>query len=293
MTHSMTGFARAQSKAPWGNVSCDIRSLNHRYLDLNFRLPESLRFIESELRSIAQQHLARGKVECVLHFDFNDAALLHLQINDALLKNLLQACQTIQRQGDALGAEMLPVDPLRLLSWPSMLKVEEQLSSAVMDTIRTVFKDAITTLQSERAREGSILGTHVLNCLQKIDVHVIEVRKQVPQVLEYQKKLLLDKFQEANLQHDPLSLEQALLMWSQKLDVAEELERLGAHIHEAMQVLKQTATPIGKRLEFLAQEMHRETNTLGVKLVSIETSRRVIEIKLLLEQIREQIHNIE
>ncbi|MFB9886179.1 YicC/YloC family endoribonuclease [Balneatrix alpica] len=287
MTQSMTAFARKEVQRNWGSLVWEIRSVNHRYLEPHFRLPDTLREMESALRERLRQQLSRGKVECSLRYQLNSGAD-SLSINQDLLENLLLVCDQVQ--------ELLPktakLNPLEVLQWPGILQSSEQDMSELLEDGLDAFDLALQELIASRSREGQELAQLIQQRLDAMSKIVEKVRDLLPTILERQRQQLLDKFADLQLELDPQRLEQEMVMLAQKADVAEELDRLDTHIIEVRRVLRQNGS-IGRRLDFLMQELNREANTLSSKSIVAETTQQAVELKVLIEQMREQVQNIE
>lgn len=286
MTHSMTGFARTQHKYTWGYLSCEIRSVNHRYLEPSFRLPDSLRTIETALRDRLKSQLGRGKVD-IAFFIQQGQGESH-QVDEAALQALAQLLTT--------AAHVLPnaaaVNPLEALRWPGVLQTQvlddEQLAAAAQQ----MMDDTLGILQASRAREGAGLAQHIQARLHSMSIYVKELRAQMPDLVAAQQAKLSQKIMNLQVEVDNDRLAQELVIIAQKADVAEELDRLDTHITEAQHTLKQ-AGPIGRRLDFLMQEFNREANTLSSKAITGGVTQVAVELKVLIEQMREQVQNIE
>lgn len=292
MIRSMTAFASAETDTPWGALSFELRSVNHRYLELNPRLPDELRAIETVLRERVAAKLIRGKVDVNLRFRASDAATAEIQVNDQVLDKLAAAA--------AAFAERFPkltTDFASLLAWPGVLKREEVdqegLRQAALDLLEVALADMVAT----RQREGERLGVFLRDRLDGIARTVDNVRTWLPDIRSALRTRLETKLAEITQGLDSARLEsgrleQELVLQLSRIDVDEELDRLSAHIAEARRVL---ALPdaVGRRLDFLMQEFNREANTLGSKSVDQRTTQAAVELKVLIEQMREQVQNIE
>lgn len=287
MAHSMTAFTRQGHEAAWGSLHLELRSVNQRYLDLHFRLPETLRDLEPEWRDVLRARLARGKVECTLRFEpqeGNDS----LSIDQPRLQALARALIEVR---SALPGVPMP-DALGMLSHPGILAADSLDLETVKTTARALFRAALDDLIAGRAREGEQLATLIRTRLAGIREQVAEVRRLLPDILTRQRSLLLERLEIAKAELDPQRLEAELVMMAHKADVDEELDRLDTHVNEVERQLAQQG-PIGRRLDFLMQELNREANTLSSKSVVAESTRCAVELKVLIEQMREQIQNIE
>ena len=286
MIHSMTGYARKEFKGDWGTAVWEIRSVNQRYLETYLRLPEQLRGLEPILRERFRKHLERGKVECNLRFESQtNAGQLH--INEALAEQLIEgALWVIDRAGQG------QLNPLDVLRWPGVMAGEEQDMDELNTRLLAGFDEVLAQFVESRQSEGDKLKVLIEQRLDGIQVEVTKVRAFMPQILEWQRQKLIDRLAEAKLELDPARVEQEIIMLAQRIDVAEELDRLGMHITETHKILKKGGA-CGRRLDFMMQEFNRESNTLGSKSINADTTQSAVELKVLIEQMREQIQNIE
>ena len=285
--HSMTAFARAEQAAPFGTLQVEIRSVNQRYLEPHFRLHESLRDLEPLLREALRTRLARGKVECSVRFESTDTAQAPA-VNIARLQEIADALAAIQQQVPSA----VPPTTLALLNQPSVMETQHLDQDAIKAAANALFDQALDELIDARAREGEKLAEMITTRLDAVSEQVATVRSLLPQILERQRAQLLERLEVAKTELDPQRLEAELVLVAQKADVDEELDRLTAHIDEVRHQLAQKG-PKGRRLDFLMQELNREANTLSSKSVVAETTRCAVELKVLIEQMREQIQNIE
>jgi uncharacterized protein (TIGR00255 family) len=284
----MTAFAKQQLQRKSGTISWEIKSVNSRYLDINLRLPELFRQLEPKLREQAAKYLNRGKIDITLRYQIGESADREIVVNRSMVKELKNALAKVERMGFAARF----TDPLRILSWPGVMQVIEGDQSATSKNILNLFIKTLKDLDQAKIREGKNLKRFIEQRLSKMHAELAQVRKKVPGILKKQRENLLAKFNELKLEFDPKRLEQEMLFLAQKIDVDEELDRLGAHITETRRVLNQGGA-VGRRLDFLMQEMNRESNTLGAKSISEITTKTSVELKVLIEQMREQIQNIE
>jgi len=287
MTSSMTAFARKQADFPWGTLVWEIRSVNHRYLEPAFRLPEQFRSVETALRDVLRSSLSRGKIEAQLKFlpDLSEAG--KIQVNEALLEQLNH---TIQKVANASSASM--PSSLDILKWPGIIQEQEQESKVIEEASLSLFRNTVQLLKEHRDREGAELEKTIEGRLAAITNIVNDIREALPDILERQKQRLQEQVAELTSDLDPERLEQELVLIMQKADIFEEIDRLDAHVKEIRHVLSRNE-PIGRRLDFLMQELNREANTICSKSVVTETTLNAVELKVLIEQMREQIQNIE
>ncbi|MGB0732357.1 MAG: YicC/YloC family endoribonuclease [Pontibacterium sp.] len=288
MTRSMTAFARQESEHEWGSIVWEIRSVNHRYLEPHARLPDSFRDIENKVRDKLRQSLSRGKVECTLRFTPTDK-VASLTVNQDIASELLGALQSIRALDEPAFAQVNPLDALR---WPGVLQDAKVDPIEVRNAIMALFDKALSDLVEGRMREGKQLKQHIEQRVNAIADVVTDVRARMPLILENQRANLVGKLAELKVELDPTRLEQEIVLLAQKADVAEELDRLDTHLGEVGRVLKQKG-PIGRRLDFLMQELNREANTLSSKSIVSETTQSAVDLKVYIEQMREQIQNIE
>lgn len=289
MPRSMTGFARREAKLPWGTVIWEVRSVNHRYLEPSFRLPEDFRELEPALRDAMRKTLQRGKVEASLSVQFEQEGESELGINLDKIAQIAKAAQQISAQ---LGAAAAPVNPLDLLKWPGVIQKQELDREAMQAAVLTVFEEALALLIEHRSREGAELEQMILQRLDAVSAQVVAVRARLPEILQSQRDKLQAKIASLQIDLDPERLEQEIALLAQKADVDEELDRLDTHVIEVKRSLKQTDS-LGRRLDFLMQELNREANTLSSKAIVADTTQAAVELKVLIEQMREQVQNIE
>jgi len=288
MIFSMTAFARRQLEDEWGSLTWEIRSVNHRYLENNIRLPDSLRGLEPAVREAIRKKLNRGKIECQLRYQPNSQLEEQLNLNLELIAQLSEASETVQQI--ASDANSLTVS--EILRWPGVILEQDTDSAQLEEKALQLFEGAIGELVATREREGQELGRLIEQRLESINGIVKEVRGLMPEILERQRSNIVSRLEELKLELDATRLEQELVMIAQKSDVDEELDRLDSHVREVSRVLKASGQK-GRRLDFLMQELNREANTLSSKSIVAETTRSAVELKVLIEQMREQIQNIE
>lgn len=287
MIRSMTAFARQEIKRPWGTAAWELRSVNQRYLETYIRLPEQLRSLEPVIRERLRQRLTRGKVECNLRFDLSSNAQSGLNMNEDLAKQLVAAANWVKNyshEGE--------INPLEILRWPGVMSAQEQDLDTISEELLAALDDTITAFIDAREREGAALKTLIEQRLDGVTEEVRKVRAQMPDILLWQRERLQSKLDDAQIQVDPNRLEQELILLAQRIDVAEELDRLDAHVKETHNILKKKEA-VGRRLDFMMQEFNRESNTLASKSINADITSSAIELKVLIEQMREQIQNIE
>jgi uncharacterized protein (TIGR00255 family) len=285
----MTGFARREAKLPWGTAIWEIRSVNHRYLEPSFRLPEDFREIEPFLREAMRKNLQRGKVEASLSIQWEQGGDVEMGVNMDKISQLARAAQLINGM---LGSVAAPVNSLDILKWPGVIQKQELDREALQADVLKLFDSALEGLIEHRTREGAELEQLILQRLDGVSSQVIKVRARMPEILAAQREKLQTKLANLQIELDPERLEQEIVLLAQKADVDEELDRLDTHVIEVKRSLKQTDS-LGRRLDFLMQELNREANTLSSKSIVSDTTQAAVELKVLIEQMREQVQNIE
>ena len=287
MVHSMTAFARTERAGTHGTLSWELRSVNHRYLEPHLRLPEAFRDLEGAVREALRQGLSRGKVECTLRFAEENAGK-QLQVDSERARQVIAAAEQVA----ALIRQPAPLNPLEVLAWPGVLVADSADPQALNAAALKLFDQALSELKAGRAREGAELAKLLNERLDSILEEVAALRELVPQMLAGQRQKIETRFAEMQAELDPQRLEQELVLLAQKSDVAEELDRLSTHVSEARRVLK-AGGAAGRRLDFLMQELNREANTLGSKAFDPRSTQAAVNLKVLIEQMREQVQNIE
>ena len=284
----MTGYAAASREVGHAVLAVELRSVNSRFLDLQFRLPDELRPVEPALRELLTAGMSRGKVECRMAIQPAVGAAPQLGINEALLAALAQAEQKIL---DALpGAQPLRVG--EVLRWPGILANDEAGAEALLVASIALVRIALAEFAATRAREGNKLKDMILERIERMQQRLAQIQSHVPDAIAAYQEKLATRLREALATSDEERIRHEIALFGVKIDIAEELNRLGAHLEEVRRVLA-AGGAAGKRLDFLMQELNREANTLGSKSVSMELSDASLEFKLLIEQMREQIQNIE
>jgi uncharacterized protein (TIGR00255 family) len=284
----MTAFARETSSDGRGDLTWELRSVNHRFLEVYLRLPEDLRGLDPRVRERVTARLARGKLDCSLRFIPSPGAGVALRVNRDYLKQLLAAGGAV---GELAGRQADP-DPFDLLRWPGVIDEQQPDLTPVQEQALALLERALDSLVATRAREGRRLGGLVLERCERLQACVAGVRERMPQVLADVRQRLLERLAEVKAELDPSRVEQELVLLAQRLDVDEEMDRLAAHLEEIRSVVA-SDKPVGRRLDFLMQELNREANTLASKSSDVEVTRLAVDMKVLIEQMREQIQNIE
>lgn len=288
MIRSMTAFARQDTQGEWGTLTCEIRTVNHRYLEPSFRLPESLRELENGFREQLRKGLKRGKVDVGMRLQLVESASQGFEVNLELANAINEAANQINRILD----NPAHIDALEILRWPGVLATPEQDLEPAKQAAAELFGRTVKELVTVREREGERLRPLFEDRLVTMGQLVRDVRALMPELLKAQEAHLRDRFEQASVELEPDRLAQEMVMLAQKSDVAEELDRLDAHITEVADTLKSNDA-IGRRLDFLMQELNREANTLSSKSIDARVTRAAVDLKVLIEQMREQVQNIE
>ena len=287
MIYSMTAFAHLELKKEWGNAVWEIRSVNQRFLETYFRLPEAFRNLEMTLRERLRTTLTRGKVECSLRIELNTNQNNGLTLNQEYAKQVISSLQWLKET--AQEGEINLVDILR---FPGVVDNQNQDLDQISQDLLEGFEQILAEFIAMRGREGANLQALIQQRLEAIATEATKVQAQMPSVLQWQKDRLQQRFDELNLQLDPQRLEQEMVLLAQKVDVAEELDRLQLHVKETTSILKKGGA-VGRKLDFMMQELNREANTLASKSINADVTNSAVELKVLIEQMREQIQNLE
>ena len=288
MCRSMTAFAASEGENAGYQVTWEIRGVNHRHLDIALRLPEAFRPLEPELRARIARHLKRGRVEATLLCRRGGGTAEIPAVNLELARRLIDALNQVQ----PLLPSPAPVSALDVLRWPGVLGEQETFPESLPETAENLLEEALHQLIVTREREGTQLAELILARCQAMREQVARARERLPVVLDALRDRMRARIEEVCASPDPARLEQEMALMVQRLDVAEEMDRLTEHLDEIGRILRQKE-PVGRRLDFLMQELNREANTLGSKSQDMETTRASVEMKVLIEQMREQIQNLE
>jgi len=289
MIRSMTAYAGGEQQDAGLVIAWEFRTVNHRFLDVSLRLPDAFRFMESDIKALIGQHLKRGRVDAMLTLRQSESGAAAINLNRPLVEQLLRAVQDVEQLAPA---KLAPVNAFQVLTWPGALHQPEADREHQTRLILALLEQTLTRVTSVREAEGGQLALLIEQRCQKIAEQVSAVRSHHPATLSAIRAKIQARIQEVTATPDHDRLEQELVYLTQKLDVAEELDRLDTHLAEIRRSLQQT-DPVGRRLDFLMQELNREANTLGSKSADPDTTRASVEIKVLIEQMREQIQNIE
>jgi uncharacterized protein (TIGR00255 family) len=284
----MTAFARLEHRDDLGGLVWELRSVNHRYLETSLRLPEELRAIEPTVRELVSKKLGRGKVDCNLRFEPGSNSSAGLKVNERLALQIIEAAKEVGH----LQHEAVPPRTIDIMRWPGVLEAEKQDFTPLQQRAQELLVEALDSMVDNRRREGGRLAELIQQRCTALQQQVEKVRERMPIVLEGIRERLHTKLDELSDNLDEGRLEQEMAILCQRLDVDEEMDRLDAHLKEVAQVL-QRDEPVGRRLDFLMQELNREANTLSSKSNDAETTKIAVEMKVLIEQMREQVQNIE
>ncbi|HPE61599.1 MAG TPA: YicC family protein [Thiolinea sp.] len=288
MIRSMTAFAHREITSPQGTLSWELRTVNHRYLDISLRLSDELRPIENEFRTILQNRLQRGKLEASLRFSPSSGANSTIVVNEPLARALIIACRQIEAITDTPD-KLKAVDILR---WPGVTMESRPDMETLSTEAQQLLEEVLNELIDMREREGRRLLEFIEQRCDQIAEIIVRIRKRRPEIIQFMRERIHKRLEELDVTPDNNRLEQELVFMAQRLDVEEELDRLLAHLDEISAVLERNE-PVGRRLDFLMQELNREANTLASKSNDSETTQAAVDLKVLIEQMREQIQNIE
>ncbi len=289
MTHSMTAFAGAEREILGWLFAWEIRSVNHRYLDISLRLPDAFRFLEPEARNRIGAIVKRGRIDCTLSWKKTEQGEAAIRLNRPLVAQLLAAAREVEELN---GGPLAGFHAFEALKWPGALHEPEADREALAGQVLELLAETLERMVAGREAEGRLLAGLIEERCLKMREHVVHARTRLPEVLRAARQKIVARLAEISANLDTDRLEQEMVYLAQKLDVAEELDRLSAHVDEVLRTLLKKE-PVGRRLDFLLQELNREANTLGSKSADVETTRASVEMKVLIEQMREQIQNIE
>ena len=288
LIYSMTAFARLEQETDHGHFICDIRSVNHRYLDVNVRLSEVLLPFETLIRDGIREHAKRGKVDCSMRFELKaKIAQGALVVNHALVTELCRVNDEIR----AVLRESLPANPADIWRFPGVLETQTIDALQLKDVFLSTFEQTLQIFLAARAREGETILQLFKERIASMRTVILQVKERLPIVMATTTENLLARFKDLEAQLDANRLEQEMVIFAQKIDISEEIDRLGIHLFEMDRVLKEGGL-VGRRLDFLLQELNREANTLGSKSVDAVITHAAVELKVLIEQIREQVQNV-
>lgn len=288
MIKSMTAFANKEMDIEWGRIGCELRSFNHRYLEVSVRTPEELRPLETSVRERIGAMMKRGKIDCTLRFKPGAGVASQMNLNKPLVSQLIKLSHEI----DGMMFNHGRATAMDVLRWPGALQETELNSEQLHVQALTLVDEVLQELNNTRVREGARISEVIAQRSLIMTNLIPPARQRIPEVLRIQREKLLSRLAEVRASLDSDRIEQELVLLAQKMDIEEELDRLAMHLAEVTRVLNQ-AEPVGRRLDFLMQELHREANTLGSKSADIEITRAAVDMKVLIEQIREQVQNVE
>jgi uncharacterized protein (TIGR00255 family) len=288
MILSMTGFAAVAAELPGCSLTVELRSVNHRYLDLQLRLPDELRALDAVLRELLTAELKRGKVDCRVALNHALPGAASLAVNAARVAQLRDAATEVLRH----APHSAPLTVVDILRWPGVLTEPSLPPEALVERAVALVRQALAELAASRAREGEKLKAMLEACCRGVELQIARIAPRIPAIHDAYVEKLGARLKEAGLDPDAERLKQELALFATKIDVAEEVSRLSVHVAEVRRVLAGGGSS-GKRLDFLMQELNREANTLGSKSVDAELSQAALELKVLIEQMREQVQNIE
>lgn len=288
MIRSMTGFARRERQGPWGTLVCELRTVNHRYLETSLRLPDELKALDNDIRQAVAAALRRGKADANLYLKSAAGTQRSLELDPQLLEELVARVDQVRGR----LKDPAPVSPLDLLRWPGVVREAEVDIKPVLAAALELVQEALNELNETRLREGQRIRELLLTRCSTMRTQVLAVRARLPEVSKRMRDRIVERISQLGSTPDPERLEQELVLYAHKMDVDEELDRLGAHLEEVTSVLG-SPEPAGRRLDFLMQELNREANTLSSKSQDSETTRAAVDMKVAIEQMREQVQNVE
>lgn len=285
---SMTAYSRQQETENWGTATLEIRSVNHRFLEINIKLPENLREIEQSMREAIQNKIHRGKIDVSVRYQPGLAVSLDVQVNRPYAEQLLAACQVLTENHQHAA----PISMTDIIKWPGVVETAAEDVDIVFGPLLNLLDSGVAKIVLMREEEGDRLQTYIVKRLELMVKEVNEVKKRLPNIIKGERDKLNQRLEQLKSQVDANRLEQEILLFSQKIDISEEIDRLDAHITGVKNVLAEGGA-IGRRLDFYMQELNREANTIASKSADILTTKHAIELKVLIEQMREQVQNIE
>jgi uncharacterized protein (TIGR00255 family) len=288
MIRSMTGFARRERQGSWGTLTCELRTVNHRYLELSLRLPDELKSLDSDVRQIIGGALRRGKVDANLFLKSSQGAAPTFELNHDVIAHLVGKLNELSK---AVGATT-PPNVTELLRWPGVVRESERDIAPLLAAALELTGDALNELNEMRGREGARMRELIKQRCDAMQTTVNAVRTRLPEITQRMRSKLAEKITALNATPNNERLEQELVIYAHKMDVDEELDRLTSHLTEIASIID-SKEPAGRRLDFLMQELNREANTLSSKSQDVETTRAAVDLKVLIEQMREQVQNIE
>jgi uncharacterized protein (TIGR00255 family) len=288
MIRSMTGFARRERQGSWGTLTCELRTVNHRYLEVSLRLPDELKSLDGDIRQTINGALRRGKVDANLYLKSASAAAPTFELNQELIGHVVNKLREVsQTLGNAA-----PINPVDVLRWPGVIREADRDLQPVLAAALELTVEAVDELNSMRGREGARMRDLIKQRCDAMQTTVNAVRTRLPEIAARIRTRVTERIAALGTTPDNERLEQELVIYAHKMDVDEELDRLGSHLTEITSIID-SKEPAGRRLDFLMQELNREANTLSSKSQDVETTRAAVDLKVLIEQMREQVQNIE
>ncbi len=288
MIRSMTGFARRERPGPWGTLTCELRTVNHRYLEVSLRLPDELKTLDSDLRQTINNALRRGKVDASLYLKTAAGNAPAVELNQEIVAHLIGKLREVER---SLGT-VTPPSAMDILRWPGTIRETERDVAPILGAAMELTHQALADLNDMRSREGARIRELIKQRCEAMLGVSKAVRQRLPEIALRIRARLTERIAAMGIAPDTDRLEQELVMYAHKMDVDEELDRLDSHLTEIASIID-SKEPAGRRLDFLMQELNREANTLSSKSQDVETTRAAVDLKVLIEQMREQIQNIE
>jgi uncharacterized protein (TIGR00255 family) len=288
MIRSMTGFARRERLGVWGTLSCELRTVNHRYLEVSLRLPDELKALDNEIRQVIAASLRRGKVDANIYLKSAAGNQRALELDLSLLNEVIGRVQEVRERIQDTAA----VSPLDLLRWPGVVREAEMDAAPIIAAALDLGREALSELNETRQREGQRIRELLLARCTAMRAQTQSVKLRLPEVSQRLRERIKDRITQLGMAPDNERLEQELVMYAHKMDVDEELDRLVGHLDEVEAALN-SSEPAGRRLDFLMQELNREANTLSSKSQDSETTKAAVDMKVMIEQMREQIQNVE
>jgi uncharacterized protein (TIGR00255 family) len=288
MIRSMTGFARRERQGPWGTLTCELRTVNHRYLEVSLRLPDELKALDSDVRQLINAALRRGKVDANLYLKSTSATPPSFEINQEMVGHLIGKLREVSQ---TLGGSA-PINAIDILRWPGVIREGERDLQPVLAAALELTTEAVEELNNMRGREGARMRELIKQRCDSMQTTVTAVRARLPEIAARIRTRVTERIAALGTTPDNERLEQELVIFAHKMDVDEELDRLGSHLTEIASIID-SKEPAGRRLDFLMQELNREANTLSSKSQDVETTRAAVDLKVLIEQMREQVQNIE
>lgn len=288
MIRSMTGFARRERPGTWGTLTCELRTVNHRYLEVSLRLPDELKALDSDLRQTINNALRRGKVDANLYLKSAAGSAPAVELNQEVVKHLIGKLHEVEQ---ALGTTA-PINAMDVLRWPGVIRETERDAAPVLAAAVELTVEALNELNEMRGREGARIRDLIKQRCEAMQNVAKGVRSRLPEISARIRARVTERIAALGTTPDNDRLEQELVMYAHKMDVDEELDRLDSHLTEIASIID-SKEPAGRRLDFLMQELNREANTLSSKSQDVDTTRAAVDLKVLIEQMREQVQNIE